>query len=135
MGGSQGVVEIRFIQRKWNVLHSTRLLFSILLLLLTSPLYATGFSGPVISVLDGDTKEVLHHQRAENASASAASTALRKAKYAVADLAFGKEVTIQTPTDTNTSTANSHLVYLQALVANVLLQKGSQPHHVCFLRL
>jgi micrococcal nuclease len=37
----------------------------LVLILLIPSLAVADFSGPVVSVLDGDTLEVLHHQRAE----------------------------------------------------------------------
>jgi len=37
----------------------------VLHVLLASSTFAGDFSGPVVSVLDGDTIEVLHNQRAE----------------------------------------------------------------------
>ena len=62
---------------------------------------ATDFSGPVVSVLDGDTLEVLHHNRAERIRLSGIDCPEKgqafgkRAKQAVSTLAFRKEVTIQ----------------------------------------
>jgi len=60
------------------------------------------FSGPVISVLDGDTIEVLHNHRAERIRLSGIDCPEKgqaygnNAKYAASALVFGKEVTLQT---------------------------------------
>ncbi|NOS81295.1 MAG: thermonuclease family protein [Nitrospira sp.] len=64
--------------------------------------HAADFSGPVVSVLDGDTLEVLHNQRPERIRLSGIDCPEKrqaygqKAKHAASDLAFGKEVTVQT---------------------------------------
>ena len=63
---------------------------------------AAHFSGPVISVLDGDTVEVLHNTRAERIRLSGIDCPEKgqpygkQAKHAASELAFGKEVTLQT---------------------------------------
>ncbi|MBK8277067.1 MAG: thermonuclease family protein [Nitrospira sp.] len=60
------------------------------------------FSGPVVSVLDGDTLEVLHNQHPERIRLSGIDCPEKKqafgqrAKQAASALAFGKEVTVQT---------------------------------------
>jgi endonuclease YncB( thermonuclease family) len=70
--------------------------------ILASPAFAADFSGPVVSVLDGDTLEVLNGHHAvrirlsgidcpENGQAYG-----KKAKQAASDLAFGEDVTVQT---------------------------------------
>jgi micrococcal nuclease len=73
------------------------------LLFLFSPFRAVAdFSGPVVSVLDGDTLEVLHNHHLERIRLSGIDClekgqAYRKrAKQAVSALVFGKEVTLQT---------------------------------------
>lgn len=73
------------------------------LLFLFSPSRAVAdFSGRVVSVLDGDTLEVLHNQHPERIRLSGIDCPEKgqafgkRAKQAVSDLAFGKEVTIQT---------------------------------------
>jgi len=43
----------------------SRVVFCLLLTLLSPSLAVADFSGPVVSILDGDTIEVLHHQRHE----------------------------------------------------------------------
>lgn len=64
--------------------------------------WAAGFTGQVISVLDGDTIEVLHNKRAERIRLNGIDCPEKgqaygnKAKNAVADQVFGKEVTLQT---------------------------------------
>ena len=60
------------------------------------------FSGPVVSVLDGDTIEVLHKKRPERIRLSGIDCPEKgqpfgeKAKQATPALVFGKEVTVQT---------------------------------------
>ena len=84
-----------------------------------------GISGPVISVLDGDTLEVLHNNRAERIRLSGIdcpekSQAFgKKAKHAASALAFGKEVTLQT---------HGHDKYGRTL-AKVLLPDGANLNH------
>jgi micrococcal nuclease len=86
-----------------------RFLHQIVLLALVSPLLSTSvtasesiFHGPVVSVLDGDTIEVLHNQRPERIRLSGIDCPEKgqaygkKAKQAASELAFGKEVTLQT---------------------------------------
>ena len=59
-------------------------------------------SGPVVSVLDGDTIEVLHNRHPERIRRSGidclenGQAYSKKAKQAASALAFGKEVTVQT---------------------------------------
>ena len=67
------------------------------------PSYAlASFTGPVISVLDGDTIEVLHNTRAERIRLSGIDCPEKgqaygtRAKQAAAELVFGKDVTLQT---------------------------------------
>jgi micrococcal nuclease len=63
---------------------------------------AAELDGPVVRILDGDTIEVLHNQRPERIRLSGIDCPEKgqaygnNAKHAVADLAFGKEVTVQT---------------------------------------
>ena len=78
-------------------------LWAILLtLLLASSALAGEFNGPVVSVLDGDTIEVLHKKRAERTRLSGIDCPEKgqpfgeKAKQAASALVFGKEVTVQT---------------------------------------
>ena len=70
--------------------------------LIVQPCLAADFTGRVVGIIDGDTLEVLHHQRAERIRLSGIDCPEKgqaygqKAKHAVADLAFGKDVTVQT---------------------------------------
>jgi micrococcal nuclease len=67
-----------------------------------SAVLALDFTGPVVSVLDGDTLEVLHTQRPERIRLSGidcpekSQAYSKRAKQAASALAFGKEVTLQT---------------------------------------
>ena len=69
--------------------------------LIVQPCLAADFSGPVVSVLDGDTLEVLHHQHPERIRLSGIDCPEKgqaygnNAKHAASTLAFGKEVTVQ----------------------------------------
>jgi micrococcal nuclease len=71
------------------------------LLTLSLPVFAD-FSGPVVSVLDGDTLEALHNNKAERIRLSGIDCPEKgqaygqKAKHTASDLSFGKEATIQT---------------------------------------
>jgi endonuclease YncB( thermonuclease family) len=62
---------------------------------------AADFSGPVVSVLDGDTIEVLHNSRAARIQLNGidcpekGQTYGQRAKQAASALVFGKEVTLQ----------------------------------------
>jgi endonuclease YncB( thermonuclease family) len=72
------------------------------LLCLASVSLAAGFSGPVVSVLDGDTIEVLHNTRAERIRLNGIDCPEKgqaygkRAKQAASELTFGKQVTLQT---------------------------------------
>jgi micrococcal nuclease len=63
---------------------------------------AKDFTGPVVSVLDGDTIEVLHNTRAERIRLSGIDCPEKgqafgkRAKQAASKLVFGKEITLQT---------------------------------------
>ena len=73
-----------------------------LCLLATSAVHAADFTGQVVSVLDGDTIEVLHNNHAERIRLSGidcpekAQAYGQKAKHAASALVFGREVTLQT---------------------------------------
>ena len=78
------------------------LLVALLFLISTKRLYAADFTGPVVSVLDGDTIEVLHNLRPERIRLSGIDCPEKgqafgqKAKQAASVLVFGKNVTLQT---------------------------------------
>ena len=71
-------------------------------LLGTVPTLAADFTGLVVSVLDGDTIEVLNGHHVERIPLSGIDCPEKgqaygqKAKHAASDLAFGKQVTVQT---------------------------------------
>jgi micrococcal nuclease len=70
--------------------------------LVISQVIAADFIGPVVSVLDGDTLEVLHHQHPERIRLSGIDCPEKgqaygkRAKQATSELVFGKDVTLQT---------------------------------------
>jgi micrococcal nuclease len=72
------------------------------LFLPTSLVSAADFSGPVVSVLDGDTIEMLHNQQPERIRLSGIDCPEKgqayghRAKFAASDFAFEKEVTLHT---------------------------------------
>ena len=74
----------------------------LLMLLLASSAFAGEFIGPVVSVLDGDTIEVLHNHHPEHIRLSGIDCPEKdqpfggKARQAASALVFGKEVTLQT---------------------------------------
>ena len=71
-------------------------------LLIPSVVCAADFSGPLVSVLDGDTIEVLHKNRSERIRLHSIDCPEKgqaydnKAKQVTSALVFGKEVTLQT---------------------------------------
>ena len=79
-----------------------RLLLTCFVLLVCPYSSFADFSGPVVSVLDGDTIEVLHNQHLERIRLSGIDCPEKdqsfgkKDKQAASELVFGKEVTIQT---------------------------------------
>jgi endonuclease YncB( thermonuclease family) len=83
------------------------------------------FSGPVVSVLDGDTLEVLHTQHPERIRLSGIDCPEKgqafgtRAKQAASELVFGKQVTLQT---------HGHDKYGRTL-ADVLLSDGENVNH------
>ena len=87
--------------------------------------WATDFNGPVISVLDGDTIEVLHNQHPERIRLNGIDCPEKKqaygqkAKQAASDLVFGKEVTVQ---------PHGHDKYTRTL-GDVLLPDGTNVNH------
>jgi micrococcal nuclease len=85
----------------------------------------TSQSGNVFSVLDGDTLEVLHNHHSERIRLSGIDCPEKgqaygnKAKHAASDLAFGKEVTIQT---------HGHDKYKRT-IGEVILPDGTNVNH------
>jgi micrococcal nuclease len=83
------------------------------------------FSGSVVSVLDGDTIEVLHNTHPDRIRLSGIDCPEKgqaygqRAKHAASALAFGKDVTVQT---------HSHDKYKRTL-ADVLLPDGTNINH------
>lgn len=75
---------------------------ALLTALLAVPAFAGEFSGQVVGVIDGDTIDVLHNGQAERIRLNGIDCPEKgqafgkQAKHAASDLAFGKEVTIQT---------------------------------------
>jgi len=102
-----------------------RLALCSVLLLFSSSLDAADFSGQVVSVLDGDTIEVLHNNRAERIRLNGIDCPEKgqaydkKAKQAASALVFGKEVTFQ---------AYGKDEYGRT-IADVLLPDGSNVNH------
>lgn len=86
---------------------------------------AFAFTGPVVSVLDGDTIEVLHNQHAERIRLYGIDCPEKrqpygkKAKQAASALVFGKEVTLET---------HGRDKYKRTL-ADVLLSDGTNVNH------
>jgi micrococcal nuclease len=72
------------------------------LFFLSSSIAASEFSASVISVLDGDTIEVLHNNRAERIRLNGIDCPEKgqaygtRAKQAMSQLVFGEEVTLKT---------------------------------------
>ena len=79
-----------------------RVFLSVLAALFLAHTAHADFSGPVIRVLDGDTIEVLHNNRAERIRLNGIDCPEKgqaygkRAKQAASELVFGKEVTLQT---------------------------------------
>ena len=76
--------------------------FTLLLTLWFASAALASFTGPVVSVLDGDTIEVLHNTHSERVRLSGIDCPEKgqaygnNAKHAASALVFGKEVTLQT---------------------------------------
>ena len=103
----------------------TRLLLTCFVLLLFSYSTFADFSGSVVSILDGDTIEVLNGHHAERIRLSGIDCPEKgqaygqKAKNAVADLAFRKEVTVK---------AHGHDKY-KRILADLILSDGTNVNH------
>lgn len=95
------------------------------LLLLCAPLATADFTGSVVSVLDGDTIEVLHNQHPERIRLSGIDCPEKgqafgkRAKQAASELVYGKEVTLQT---------HGQDKYHRTL-ADVFLRNGTHVNH------
>ena len=91
-----------------------------------SAVLASDFTAPVVSVLDGDTIEVLHNNHAERIRLSGIDCPEKgqaygtRAKQAASALAFGKEVTLQT---------HGYDKYKRTL-GDVILPDGTNVNHV-----
>ena len=87
--------------------------------------FAGNFSGPVVSVLDGDTIEVLHNQRPQRIRLSGIDCPEKgqaygkHAKHAASELVFAKDVTLET---------HGKDKYGRTL-ADVLLNDGTNVNH------
>ncbi|MEO8339790.1 MAG: thermonuclease family protein [Nitrospirota bacterium] len=94
-------------------------------LLLATAVFAADFSGPVVSVLDGDTIEVLHNQRSERIRLSGIDCPEKgqvygkRAKHVTSELVLDKEVTLQT---------HGHDKYKRTL-GDVILPDGIDLNH------
>jgi len=90
-----------------------------------SAVLALDFTGPVVSVLDGDTLEVLHNQHPTRIRLSGIDCPVKgqaygqKAKQAASELAYGKEATLQT---------HGKDKYGRT-IANVMLSDGANVNH------
>jgi endonuclease YncB( thermonuclease family) len=94
-------------------------------LLIPTIVCAADFTGRVVGIIDGDTIEVLHNQHPERVRLSGIDCPEKgqdfgqRAKQAASDLAFGKDVTIQT---------HGHDKYKRTL-GDVLLSDGTNLNH------
>lgn len=104
-----------------KILHTLRFIVLLLTLSFTWNSHAADFSGQVIRILDGDTIEVLHNQHPKRIRLSGIDCPEKgqafgtRAKQAVSELVFGKEVTIQT---------HGHDKY-KRIIADVFLPDGT----------
>lgn len=86
-------------------------LFIGLLCVPPSLVLAADFSGPAVSVLDGDTIEVLHNNRAERIRLNGIDCPEigqphgKRAKQATSELVFGKESRLRPTASTSTGAA------------------------------
>jgi endonuclease YncB( thermonuclease family) len=90
-----------------------------------APLATANFTGPVVSVLDGDTIEVLHNHHAERIRLNGIDCPEKgqaygqRAKQAASALVYGEEVTLQT----------YGLDKYWRTIADVLLPDGTKVNH------
>lgn len=81
---------------------STSIIWILGILLCSSHAFSADYSGPVVSVLDGDTIEVLRNQHPERIRLSGidcpekGQSYGKRAKQVTSELVFGKDVTIET---------------------------------------
>jgi len=93
---------------------------------LFSTVPALDFTAPVVSVLDGDTIEVLHNQHPERIRLNGIDCPEKgqafgnNAKHATSELVFGKDVTLQT----------HGLDKYHRTIADVLLSDGTNVNHM-----
>jgi len=91
-----------------------------------SAVLALDFTAPVVSVLDGDTIEVLHNQHPERIRLNGIDCPEKgqafgnNAKHATSELVFGKDVTLQT----------HGLDKYHRTIADVLLSDGTNVNHM-----
>jgi len=99
--------------------------FPIASLLIPVCIFAADFSGPVVSVLDGDTIEVLHNNHSERIRLNSIDCPEKgqafgnRAKQATSALVFGKEVTLLTHS----------LDKYGRTIADILLPNGTNVNH------
>ena len=99
--------------------------FPIASLLIPVCIFAASFTAPVVSVLDGDTIEVLNGHHAERIRLSGIDCPEKgqafgnKAKHAASALVFGKQVTLQT------HGYDKH----KRTLADVILRDGTNVNH------
>src|SRR5262249_7761288 len=102
-----------------------RIVFIIIVLGLSALSWAEEFSGQVVGVLDGDTIEVLHNNRAERVRLNGIDCPEKgqaygkRAKQAASALVFGKEVSLRT----------HRLDKYGRTIADVLLPDGTNVNH------
>ena len=100
-------------------------LLGLLLFVILVPYAHTDYSGPVVSVLDGNTIEVLHNTHPERIRLNGIDCPEkgqaygRRAKQAASIVAFGKEVTLQTHVKDKYGRT----------IADVLLPDGTNVNH------
>jgi micrococcal nuclease len=90
------------------------------------------FSGPVVSVLDGDTLEVLHNNRPERIRLSGIDCPEKgqaygtRAKQAASALVYGKEVTFQTHGRDEYGLTFGDVILPEDLILNQELTRGAK---------
>lgn len=99
---------------------------AVLSLLFVSTALAIEFSGSIVSVLDGDTIEVLHDDRAERIRLKGIDCPEKgqpygkRSKHAVSELVFDRSITIQ---------PHGHDKYSRT-IGDVLLPNGTNVNHI-----